>query len=789
MITRNRARKALAELQQQQVSFEVKQSADRVSKDKCTSAGSEQLSADGVAIIAKKMNVISLDSGEEDSSSSKRDAIDLSESSKSFIDLSSSEDGDDDYSDISEDEDGSESDYSEDENCSGSKSTSSTPARQLLADEVAKLIRGGDLKKLKADDCKAYLRNYGLLVTGTKPVLVDRIKQHLELKEGGSRAYARSTLTIDCTGDVCKGDVVMFNQKVYNKHSVTARSAAQSGSRTVVGRVVKESYGAQRQQHTFTVEVLWSTGCRPLSPMKPLLVKGRNLYRRKTFRQEWADEGDRTRCLDEKHERGAAARQIRAIKQGRFKGRQGNGGRVGLEGSSRKQLANPYTDTLASKENNKYSSRTVSQSVSGHRFASVGTQQRVVHHHTRTGANTVPLGRIRQFGLPSENGDATTSVQKHRQWLKPSNLLLPSEHDAHKQHPSEVQNVSRSSQRQGGSSRGSQSGPCILRKSVSIQAPRITISVPEGGGLTSGITHSHDSKSASLRNRPSSPAVGRPVSPSPYRDSVMIGLGPPSTPFVGRPASPLPNRPSAPSFDRPVSRSQNRPSAPSFSRPVSPLANRPSGPSSHRPVSPLPNRPSGPSFHRPVSPLPNRPSGPSFHRPVSPSPNRPCAPLLDRPVSGFPNSPSAPSYNRPLSNFHDRPSAPSLGRSLSPLPKRSHIIRNDWVPPSPSRPSCPAWGRPLSPFANRPSVTNDFLGSAPSSPLRDRHGSQFLHRRPSPTLSRSQDGFSCPTQSCTYRGSGSCSNGVCYHCCNRRGGACRNPRHRPQLNVNHHEFR
>ncbi|CAM6130029.1 unnamed protein product [Calypogeia fissa] len=667
MITRNRARKALAELQQQQVSFEVqsvafvklKQSADRVSKD--TSAGSEQLSADGVAIIAKKMNVISLDSGEEDSSSSKRDAIDLSESSKSFIDLSSSEDGDDDYSDISEHEDGSESDYSEDENCSESKSTSSTPAPQLLADEVAKLIRGGDLKKLKADDCKAYLRNYGLLVTGTKPVLVDRIKQHLELKEGGSRTYARSTCTIDCTGDVCKGDVVMFNQKVYNKYSVTAKRAAQSGSRTVVGRVVKESYGAQRQQHTFTVEVLWSTGCRPLSPMKPLLVKGRNLYRRKTFRQEWADEGERKRCLDEKHERGAAARQIRAIKQGRFKGRQANGGRVGLEGSSRKQLANPYTDTLASKENNNYSSRIAFQSVSGHRFAAVGTQQHVVHDHTGTGANTVPLGRIRQFGLPSENGDATTSV--HRQGLKPSNLLLPSEHDAHKQHPSEVQNVSRSSQRQGGSSSGSQSGPCILRQSVSIQAPRITISVPEGGGSTSGITQCHDSNRASLRNRPSSPSVGRPVSPSTNRESVMNRLGPPSTPFVGRPVSPSTNResvmnrlgpPSTPFVGRPVSPFPNRPSAPLLDRPVSPLPNRPSAPSFDRPVSRSQNRPSAPSFNRPVSPLANRPSGPSPQRPVSPLSNRPSGKRWCLPESKAQTTAKRASSRIPIvESFHD----------------------------------------------------------------------------------------------------------------------------------------
>ncbi|KAI8016174.1 putative serine protease EDA2 [Camellia lanceoleosa] len=44
------------------------------------------------------------------------------------------------------------------------------------------------------------------------------------------------------SSDVCKGDVVLFTQKVYKKF----------GKRTIAGRVVKESYGAAKQQHTFT---------------------------------------------------------------------------------------------------------------------------------------------------------------------------------------------------------------------------------------------------------------------------------------------------------------------------------------------------------------------------------------------------------------------------------------------------------------------------------------------------------------------------------------------------------
>lgn len=48
-------------------------------------------------------------------------------------------------------------------------------------------------------------------------------------------------------GDVCKGDVVLFRQKVHKKQGNIV------GKRTVAGRIVKESYGASKQQHTFTV--------------------------------------------------------------------------------------------------------------------------------------------------------------------------------------------------------------------------------------------------------------------------------------------------------------------------------------------------------------------------------------------------------------------------------------------------------------------------------------------------------------------------------------------------------
>jgi len=93
--------------------------------------------------------------------------------------------------------------------------------------------------------------------------------------------------------------------------------------------------------HVLQVEVLWSTGVRKLPPLSPLLVKGRNLYKQKTYRQvsvgarllsmfslsshsllltscsmiqRWKNEADRVEVLHEKHRRGAAARSKRALK-------------------------------------------------------------------------------------------------------------------------------------------------------------------------------------------------------------------------------------------------------------------------------------------------------------------------------------------------------------------------------------------------------------------------------------------------------------------------------------------
>lgn len=188
---------------------------------------------------------------------------------------------------------------------------------ESLCNKVIRFLQeGSDLESLNLKECKAYLRKHGLRISGTKVVCVQRIVEHQRLKDGNGEAlYPRSSFVINCTGDVCKGDLVLFTQKVYERFDKMTRHGRVLGKRTVAGKVVKESYGAAKQQHTFTVEVLWSRGIKELCPLFPLLVKGRNLYKMKTFRQRWSNEAERLIVLAEKHRRGGAARLVRAMKR------------------------------------------------------------------------------------------------------------------------------------------------------------------------------------------------------------------------------------------------------------------------------------------------------------------------------------------------------------------------------------------------------------------------------------------------------------------------------------------
>jgi len=105
--------------------------------------------------------------------------------------------------------------------------------------------------------------------------------------------------TIDCTGDACVGDEVEFERAIF---SGSFRKPKFVGTETIRGKIIFDSYGAQKQQHTFTL--LLENG-------EKTLIKGRNLYRNGCRRKPWDDEGKRSLVLAEKHERGNCARNAR----------------------------------------------------------------------------------------------------------------------------------------------------------------------------------------------------------------------------------------------------------------------------------------------------------------------------------------------------------------------------------------------------------------------------------------------------------------------------------------------
>lgn len=115
--------------------------------------------------------------------------------------------------------------------------------------------------------------------------------------------------THDCTGDVCTGDTILFTEAVFGG---SHRRPKYLGERRIVARVIGDSYGAERQQHTFTIEVLACEGVQPIEAGTRTTRKGRNVYRNGCRRMPWPDESQRQEALDEKHIRGDAARAERA---------------------------------------------------------------------------------------------------------------------------------------------------------------------------------------------------------------------------------------------------------------------------------------------------------------------------------------------------------------------------------------------------------------------------------------------------------------------------------------------
>jgi len=117
---------------------------------------------------------------------------------------------------------------------------------------------------------------------------------------------------IEATGDVVTGDTIKFEEAVFGG---SFKKPKFLGSRLIIAKILKDSYGQAKQQHTFTIEVIHSEGVDPLSVGTKTTRKGRNVYRNGTQRLAWANEADRKAAADEKHQRGDKARAARQARK------------------------------------------------------------------------------------------------------------------------------------------------------------------------------------------------------------------------------------------------------------------------------------------------------------------------------------------------------------------------------------------------------------------------------------------------------------------------------------------
>jgi hypothetical protein len=118
---------------------------------------------------------------------------------------------------------------------------------------------------------------------------------------------------IEATGDIVAGDNILFYEPLWATafNPRQRRSPAPARYRVIVAEVVRESYGPDKQQHSFTPRVLESSGCDPFAGGTVVFRKGRNIHRNGCWRLPWPDQSARETARLEKHSHGNAARQER----------------------------------------------------------------------------------------------------------------------------------------------------------------------------------------------------------------------------------------------------------------------------------------------------------------------------------------------------------------------------------------------------------------------------------------------------------------------------------------------
>ena len=151
-----------------------------------------------------------------------------------------------------------------------------------------------------------FLKGFGIKFKHLKDSVDDWRNRDDNESKFSEQPKASRIYTINCTGDACKGDRVLFFRRIWERISVNAygkKANSVTGYDIVEGEIVRDSYGETKQQHTFSL----------LLPDKTtIMIKGRNLYAVGTWRKKWKDETERVKCLEEKHGRGKNARKKRS---------------------------------------------------------------------------------------------------------------------------------------------------------------------------------------------------------------------------------------------------------------------------------------------------------------------------------------------------------------------------------------------------------------------------------------------------------------------------------------------
>ena len=117
---------------------------------------------------------------------------------------------------------------------------------------------------------------------------------------------------VNCAGDIVTGDCIRWTEAVFIGSHCRPKFADE---RTIKAEVVVDSYGAAKQQHTFSLLVVRAEGTSAPEPGSRIRRKGRNIYRNGCYRVAWEKEAARHHHQDEKHQRGDAARTAREYRR------------------------------------------------------------------------------------------------------------------------------------------------------------------------------------------------------------------------------------------------------------------------------------------------------------------------------------------------------------------------------------------------------------------------------------------------------------------------------------------